>query len=98
MIEAVIADAHQHHEIERRAVAHDAFRIRRVGLRLRTPELQIVASCGLALLGSGEKNETIARLRSRGCRIVRLVLPHAGKDAQGIRAVAAPNMARRRHK
>ena len=55
LVKAVVADAHQEHEIERSAVAHKAFWIGRIGLHLRAAKLQIFGSSGLALLGPVRK-------------------------------------------
>ena len=46
LIEAVAADARRDHQIEPRAVANRAVRIRRIGLRLRTAQRQIVTPDG----------------------------------------------------
>ena len=57
-----LADARQDHQIEPRAVAHDALRIRRIGLRLRTAQRQIVAAERAPFLGPVRKTR-----RSPGC-------------------------------
>src|ERR1700677_815065 len=69
LIKAVVADADQEHEIERRPVPHEPLRIGRISLQFLAAEFQILDSSGLVLLRPTEKNEMIAGLRPFCCLV-----------------------------
>jgi len=92
LIKAVVADADQEHEIERRPVPHEPLRIGRISLQFLAAEFQILDSSGLVLLRPTEKNEMIAGLRPFCC-LVWLIVRAAEMFNKGERANAAPSIA-----